>query len=386
MSRATDYLRVGGAPPQTPRSPRRHRRARRPSGGGGRGRRACVFLLRDDEGAAAESRARSSRQPSPTAPALRLSRLGDVKVHRGEKATVRYRVVGPSGARTPVGLLVTDAAGQRVKTRRLTAAAAAGEWLEAAGAERPEARPLHVRAVAGPAIRRRRREPVTGAASASPAPSASASAELVVLPHLPPGFPGTKAVAGRQETRYPAATAMWRSPSSTPTARSAGGYRAHEPFQLASLSKAVMLVAVAARRPHTGRGHRGDADEDDHGVRQRRRVRDLRTGQAKGMRAVAKAAGMQDYEQGSGWVDTRASAWDEARLFPARVAGARRGTSTRAAVALQRHPHPALGASPRPRVRRGGPATSRAAGSVWTTSSWSRPRGWRRAGSGGRSR
>ena len=36
---------------------------------------------------------------------------------------------------------------------------------------------------------------------------------------------------------------------------------------------------------------------------------------AKGMRAVARAAGMQDYEQGSGWVDTRASAWDEARLF-----------------------------------------------------------------------
>ena len=36
---------------------------------------------------------------------------------------------------------------------------------------------------------------------------------------------------------------------------------------------------------------------------------------AKGMRAVARAAGMEDYEQGSGWVDTRASAWDEARLF-----------------------------------------------------------------------
>ncbi len=36
---------------------------------------------------------------------------------------------------------------------------------------------------------------------------------------------------------------------------------------------------------------------------------------AEGMRAVARDAGMQDYEQGSGWIDTRASAWDEAHFF-----------------------------------------------------------------------
>ena len=36
---------------------------------------------------------------------------------------------------------------------------------------------------------------------------------------------------------------------------------------------------------------------------------------AKGMKAVAKAAGMEDYQQGPGWLDTRASAADEARLF-----------------------------------------------------------------------
>jgi hypothetical protein len=33
------------------------------------------------------------------------------------------------------------------------------------------------------------------------------------------------------------------------------------------------------------------------------------------MRAVAKDAGMQDCAQGSGWIDTSASAWDEARFF-----------------------------------------------------------------------
>ena len=92
---------------------------------------AVVFLLRDgDEGAAAGTASRSP-SPSPAAPALRLSRLSDVEVHRGEKATVRYRVSGPSGAQAAVTLLVTDAAGQQVKTRRLTDAAAAGEWLEA---------------------------------------------------------------------------------------------------------------------------------------------------------------------------------------------------------------------------------------------------------------
>ena len=47
----------------------------------------------------------------------------------------------------------------------------------------------------------------------------------------------------------------------------------------------------------------------------------------EGMRAVAKAAGLRDYEQGSEWIDTRDSAADQARfLYGPRLASARRRT------------------------------------------------------------
>ena len=83
---------------------------------------------------------------------------------------------------------------------------------------------------------------------ASPAPGASASAALVVLAPLPPGFPGKKAVAAAKE---------WISGRDGDVAfavvdsngEPAGGYREHEPFQLASLSKAVMLVASLRHDP-----------------------------------------------------------------------------------------------------------------------------------------
>ena len=59
---------------------------------------AAVVLLRGDEGAAAGAAGHSpSPSASPAKPALRLSRLAGVEVRRGEKATVRYRVTGPSG-------------------------------------------------------------------------------------------------------------------------------------------------------------------------------------------------------------------------------------------------------------------------------------------------
>ena len=95
----------------------------------------------------------------------------------------------------------------------------------------------------------------------------------------------------------------------------AGGYRQHEPFQLASLSKAIMLVASLRDDPTPDSTTEATLTrmitESDNGAAY---AIFAQVG-AKGMRAVAKAAGMEDYEQGSGWVDTRASAWDEARLF-----------------------------------------------------------------------
>ena len=192
-------------------------------------------------------------------------------------------------------LVVTDAGGQQVKARRLTDSAPAGEWLEAAvPVDLPPGRYTY--------------ELRLGDAGAS------ASATLVVLKPLPPGFPGNKAVAAARE---------WISGRDGDVAfavvdtngEPAGGYREHEPFQLASLSKAIMLVASLRDDPTPDAATEATLTrmitESDNGAAY------TVFGQvgAKGMRAVAKAAGMQDYEQGSGWVDTRSSAWDQARLF-----------------------------------------------------------------------
>jgi hypothetical protein len=276
----------------------------------------AVVWLRDGGGAAAGTTGHppsSEASASATAPALRLSRLGDVAVHRGETATIRYRLVGPSGAAASVTLVVTGAAGQRVKARRLTDAAAAGKWLEVAvPIDLEPGRYTYELRLGGGDV------PVGAGPSPGavpPGPAAVAeSATLKVLPPLPPGFPVKKAVAAAEE---------WISGRDGDVAfavvdtngEDAGGYRRHEPFQLASLSKAIMLVASLRDDPTPDSTTEATLTrmitESDNGAAY------AIFGQVgvKGMRAVAKAAGMEDYEQGTGWVDTRASAWDEARLF-----------------------------------------------------------------------
>jgi hypothetical protein len=208
-----------------------------------------------------------------------------------------------------VTLVVTDAGGRRVKARRLTDAAPVGKWLEAV---------VPVDLPTG-SYTYEMRLGLGGADTSSPSPAAaspaaSASATLVVLEPLPAGLPGRKAVAAAKE---------WISGREGDVAfaavdtngRSAGGYREHEPFQLASLSKAVMLVASLRDDPTpdatTVATLTGMITESDNGAAY------SIYGQvgARGMRAVAKAAGMKDYEQGSGWVDTRSSASDQATFF-----------------------------------------------------------------------
>ncbi len=269
--------------------------------------------LRDDGGDEAAAVAASLSAPpsaSPsTAATLRLSRLGDVEVRRGETASIRYRVTGEGDDPTAVTLVVTDAAGGRVKARRLTDAAVTGRWLEAAVPIDLEPGRYTYEVRLGPSA-----TASSGSVSASPSPGASASAELRVLRPLPPGFPGTKPIAAARD---------WISDRDGDVAfavvdtngKDAGGYREHRPFRLASLSKAIMLVASLrhdpAPDPATEATLTKMITESDNGAAY------AIYGQvgAEGMRKVAKAAGLQDYEQGSGWVDTRASAWDEARLF-----------------------------------------------------------------------
>jgi hypothetical protein len=209
-----------------------------------------------------------------------------------------------------VTLVVTDAGGQRVKARRLTDAAPVGAWLEAAvPVDLPPGRYTYALLLG---------EGAAGAASPSPStspkPGSSASATLVVLEPLPPGYPGKKAVAAARDwiagRDGEAAFAVVDT-----NGEAAGGYRAHRPFQLASLSKAILLVAGLRDYP------KADATTEATLTRMitesDNAAADAVYGRvgARGMRSVARAAGMQDYEQGSGWIDTRASAWDQARFF-----------------------------------------------------------------------
>lgn len=278
------------------------------------------------EGGAAADGTSVSASPSPSAsaPTLRLARLADVETHRREVATFRYRLVeGPSG--TPVTLVITDAAGGRVKARRL-AAAEAGRWVSAdvpidlepglytyalllgdAGAAGGDGAGSGGAAADGEGAG-------SGGAEAGGATADAASAELRVLAPLPPAFPGKKAVSAAREwiagRDGDVAFAVVDS-----NGREVGGYREHEPFQLASLSKAILLVASLRDDPTPDAATEETLTrmitESDNGAAY---TVYSRVG-AKGMKAVASAAGMDDYEQGGDWLDTRASAADEARFF-----------------------------------------------------------------------
>ena len=276
---------------------------------------AAVWTLRGGAASGAavasptpEASRRASSSPSPApAPASRLARLADVEAHQGRAATFRYRLVeGPSG--TPVTLLITDAAGDRVKARRL-ADAEAGAWVSAEVPLDLEPGRYSYALLLG-------EDSASTEVASTEAASADgpASAGLRVLAPLPPGFPGKKAVAAAEE---------WLSARDGDVAFAvvdtngelAGGYREHEPFQLASLSKAILLVATLRDDPTPDGATEATLTkmitESDNGAAY---TIFGRVG-AKGMKTVAKAAGMEDYEQGAGWVDTRASAADEARLF-----------------------------------------------------------------------
>ena len=273
----------------------------------------AVAWLRDGARAGAPAATAAGAMASPAAEPLRLSRMADLEVHRGETATVHYRVIGRAGATASVTLVVSDAAGQQVKARRLTTGARTGKRLEATVPIDLEPGRYNYELRLGDGDSPGAGSPSPGAATSSPAP-VTASAALRVLPPLPPGFPGKKAVAAAKE---------WISGRDGDVAfavvdtngADAGGYRVHEPFQLASLSKAIMLVASLRDDPTPDATTEATLTrmitESDNGAAY------TIFGQvgAKGMRAVAKDAHMQDYEQGSGWVDTRASAWDEARFF-----------------------------------------------------------------------
>ena len=272
---------------------------------------AMAFALRDGSGTAPGGAAASAAPSSAPAPApARLARLADVEVHQGDRATFRYRVVAATGT-TAVTLVVRDAGGQQVKARRLTDAAEPGEWLEAVvPIDLPPGRYAYELRLGDEGVV----SPSPSAAAAAQTSGGSASAALVVRKPLPPGYPGKAAVA---------AAAEWISGRDGDVAfavvdtngEDAGGHRQRELFQLASLSKAILLVASLRADPSPDAATEATLTrmitESDNGAA------NTVFGQvgAKGMRAVAEAAGLEDYEQSSGWIDTQDSARDQARFY-----------------------------------------------------------------------
>ncbi len=266
-----------------------------------------VALLRAGEPGAGtpETPAAVAASPSPAGAPPRVAGLADLEVHRGDEVTIRYRVVADAGTTTPVTLVVTDAAGAQVKARRLTGDAPSGRKLKVAvPIDLPAGRYTY-------ALRLGEDDP---APSPGPSPAASSTAGLRVLPPLPPGFPGVKAAA---------TAARWLDGRDGDVAfavvdtngEDAGGLNEHRTFPAASLAKPILLVASLREDPTPDASTEATLtkmiEESDNGAAY---TIFGRVG-SKGMRAVAKAAGMRDYEQGSDWVDTRVSAADQARFF-----------------------------------------------------------------------
>lgn len=259
-----------------------------------------VLERRDAQGAAAEPQAPRTQSASPAA-VPRLAALHVLRVHRGEKARFACRIDGPSGTAWTVTLRVDDPSGAQVKARRLGVARA--------GASRSWLVPVDL-----PAGRYVYRIEARGVDSGTdPTMPEVPSAALVVLPPLPPGFPRKKAIdaafAWAGERSGDVAVAV------VDTNGTVSGYREHCTFQAASLAKAILLVASLRRDPTPDPATEATLtkmiEESDNGS-----AYTIFSGVGvKGMRAVAKVAGMVDYEQGAGWVDTRVSAADQASFF-----------------------------------------------------------------------
>jgi hypothetical protein len=266
---------------------------------------AAVVVLRDGE---SQADPRPAAQTSSAPAASRVVALRDVQTRVGERARVAYRIEAPPGTTWTVTLVVSSPTGERLKSKRVASRAPATTrqtCLVLLGLPPGRYRYALQVSPAGGA-------PAVSGSSSTPA-AGTATAMLRVLAPLPPAFPGGKAVeaafAWAAERSGDVAAAV------VDTNGGVSGYREHRTFQAASLAKAILLVALLRRDPAPDPSTEATLttmiEESDNGSAN---AIFSRVG-AKGMLAVAKLAGMQDYQQGAGWIDTRVSAADEARFF-----------------------------------------------------------------------
>lgn len=247
----------------------------------------------------------SAPSPSPTSappdtnPALTTTVLGDLTVHRGSIARVRYRADDPAGGLVTVDLLVTSRSGQvrrRLVSGRVTAVGRERVW-------RGRLR-----------LRRGRYLLVVHAVDAAGRREATATrARLRVLAPLPPPVPTAKA------RRIAFAWASRRAGDvSVAVVDSRGrvyGYRKDRRFTTASVVKAMLLVAYLRRHPSLNHTQRAT-------LRRMIAVSDNAAADAvyrsvgrRALTRLARRAGMRTFSAAGAWILCRCGAADMARFF-----------------------------------------------------------------------
>lgn len=246
----------------------------------------------------------SPGSPAGAAPASRRASVsptaaGPVRVHSGERVSLGYRITGVPVAGSKLSLEVRAATGDAVLERSLPP----GKVVEGAGAATlraalPAGAYTYVFRLAGPNVR-------SGAAAET--------AALTVLTPLRPGFPGAKATSAA--LGWARGRAGRVAVAVVDTNGGLSGFHEHETFQAASLAKAILLVAYLRKHPAADPSLDpvvAKMIEESDNASAYQIFGDVGAG---GMGKVARLARMEDYVQGSSWLDTRVSAADEARFF-----------------------------------------------------------------------
>jgi Beta-lactamase enzyme family len=258
----------------------------------------AALVLWHDGGAQAGPRP-AALTPSPSAAAPRTTALSSVEVRHGEQTRLRYRIDGAFDDTWTATLVVLAKDGGQVKAQRLGASVpAAGVHAVTVRADLQAGRYTYLVHLRDPFGR---------------AEAAASAAELRVLSPLPPAFPGRKAVAraldwaGGRSGKVGVAVVDSRGKVT--------GLHAHATFEGASLVKAMLLVAYLRARPVA------DPALDDVATTM---IEESDNASAytiygvvggKGLKRVATLSGMEDFEPCAGWLDSRVSAADQARLF-----------------------------------------------------------------------
>jgi hypothetical protein len=213
---------------------------------------------------------------------------GRARQRRREQARLRYRIDGPVDDTWTATVVVLAKDGGQVKAQRLGASVPAeGVHAVTVRADLPAGRYTYLVHLRDPSGR---------------AEAAASAAGLRVLAPLPPAFPGRKAVARALD---------WAGGRSGEVR----GLHAHATFEGASLVKAMLLVAYLRARPVADPALDGVATtmiaESDNASAYT--IYGVVGG--KGLKRVATLSGMEDFEPGADWLDSRVSAADQARFF-----------------------------------------------------------------------